>query len=140
MNVDQIGEFLEHQGLSDEAIDAFFAHYGVKGQKWGVRRAQKRAAKGPDRFGNRNNPSAQRRLDRVKRVADGKASVGDMIKAGLFQISTNDLVIEGSFRDAAKAQVERGKRNQNKVNQGKKVVGDMLARLSGVDVRELNFD
>lgn len=40
MNIDQIGLFLEHQGLSDEAIDDFFEHHGVKGQKWGVRKAK----------------------------------------------------------------------------------------------------
>lgn len=38
MNVDEIGMFLEHQGMSDEFIDQFFEHHGVKGQKWGVRR------------------------------------------------------------------------------------------------------
>lgn len=50
MNVDQIGAFLEHQGLSDEMIDEFFAHYGVKGQKWGVRRRAQKRAERRERF------------------------------------------------------------------------------------------
>lgn len=52
MDVDAMGIFLEHQGLSDEAIDDFFEHHGVKGQKWGVRRAARLNAKpslGPGR-------------------------------------------------------------------------------------------
>lgn len=37
-----IGELLEHKGLSDDEIDAYFLeHYGVKGMRWGVRQARK---------------------------------------------------------------------------------------------------
>lgn len=35
---DMMGIFLEHEGFSDEAIDDFLEHFGVRGQKWGVRR------------------------------------------------------------------------------------------------------
>lgn len=45
MTPDQIGEYLEHQGATDEEIDDFLEHFGVKGMQWGVRRAEKRAAK-----------------------------------------------------------------------------------------------
>ena len=38
MNIDEVGEFLEHNGLTDEEIDAYFEHHGVKGQKWGTRK------------------------------------------------------------------------------------------------------
>lgn len=38
----KIGNFLEHQGFSDESIDAYFEHHGIKGQKWGVRRAARK--------------------------------------------------------------------------------------------------
>lgn len=40
MNVDQIGDFLEQQGLSDEAIDDHFEHFGVGGMKWGIRKGK----------------------------------------------------------------------------------------------------
>lgn len=43
MNIDEVGEYLEHQGLTDDDIDEVLAHFGVKGQKWGVRRAKKQA-------------------------------------------------------------------------------------------------
>lgn len=38
MNIVEIGEHLEHQGWSDDAIDEYLEHFGVKGMKWGVRR------------------------------------------------------------------------------------------------------
>lgn len=38
MDVDEIGDFLEQQGFSDESIDDYLEHFGIKGQRWGVRR------------------------------------------------------------------------------------------------------
>lgn len=38
MDTNTIGIFLEDQGLSDESIDEFLEHFGVRGQKWGVRK------------------------------------------------------------------------------------------------------
>lgn len=29
--------FLKHQGFSDEKIDSFIEHFGIKGMRWGVR-------------------------------------------------------------------------------------------------------
>lgn len=137
MDYDQIGTFLEHEGLSDEQIDEYFEHHGVKGQKWGVRRAALRSAKGPNRFGNRNNPQVQRKIDRVHRVAKGKGSTGDMIKAGLFDVPLVDIVAELSLSGGAQRSLERVKRHQDKVKAGKNNIADMLNRLGGVDVREL---
>ena len=49
----EIGLMLEEKGLSHSEIDSYFEHHGVKGQKWGVRRARNRelnrAAKSADR-------------------------------------------------------------------------------------------
>lgn len=39
LEIDQIGNYLEHRGLSDDEIDDFLEHFGVKGMKWGQRRA-----------------------------------------------------------------------------------------------------
>jgi hypothetical protein len=41
MDIDSVGKQLEDRGLTDEQIDEFLEHHGVKGQKWGVRRATK---------------------------------------------------------------------------------------------------
>lgn len=40
MNIVDIGTHLEHQGFSDDEIDEYLEHFGVKGMKWGTRRAQ----------------------------------------------------------------------------------------------------
>lgn len=37
-NIDEVGSFLEHSGMTDEMIDTFFEHHGVKGMKWGQRK------------------------------------------------------------------------------------------------------
>lgn len=39
MFTNEIDIFLKNQGFSDETIDDFLEHFGVLGQKWGVRRA-----------------------------------------------------------------------------------------------------
>jgi short subunit dehydrogenase-like uncharacterized protein len=44
MDFDKLAEDLHHQGMSDEEIDDFFAHYGVPGMKWGVRKAKNQLA------------------------------------------------------------------------------------------------
>lgn len=37
MDIDRVLIFLEHQGFSDEEIDDFIEHFGIKGMRWGVR-------------------------------------------------------------------------------------------------------
>lgn len=139
--IDLIGNTLEHQGLTDDQIDNYFLeHQGVKGMKWGVRRAEKRAAKGPDRFGNRNNDVVQRRLDRVSRVASGTASGGDKVRALLFNIPPGLVLFEGgSVKGAAANMLERGAKTQRKINAGKRNVTDTLLRMQGMDIRELDY-
>ena len=43
-DIDRLGADLEHDGMSDSEIDEFFAHYGVPGMKWGVRKAKNQLA------------------------------------------------------------------------------------------------
>ena len=139
-DIQMFGTMLEQKGLTHAEIDVWFEHQGVKGMKWGVRRAEARAEKGPDRFGNRHNKSAQRRVDRVSRVASGTASKGDKARALLLDVPLQDIITEGGLRGGAANALDRSKRVQNKVNVGKKNVTDILNRIGGVDIRELNFD
>jgi hypothetical protein len=44
-DIDRLGADLEHDGMSDSEIDEFFAHYGVPGMKWGVRKAAQKGAR-----------------------------------------------------------------------------------------------
>lgn len=61
MTPDQIGEYLEHQGATDEEIDAFLEHFGVKGMKWGQRKAARQR--------NRELNKASRAKDKAKYVS-----------------------------------------------------------------------
>lgn len=140
MDPDELGMMLEERGLTDDEIDAVLEHSGVKGMKWGQRKAEARAAKGPDRFGNRNNAQMQRRLDRMKRVANGTASKTDLVKSALLDLTPAEMRIEGGPRGAAAAQLQRAARTQRKIQAGKKNTSDILMRIGGVDIRELNYD
>lgn len=140
MDPEALGMELEGRGFTDEEIDSVLAHAGVKGMKWGVRRAEARAAKGPDRFGNRNNAQKQRRLDRMKRVATGTASKTDLVKSTLFDLKPADMFIEGGPTGAAAGQLQRAARIQRKIQAGKKNTSDILMRIGGIDIRELNYD
>lgn len=146
---DEIGEYLEHRGLDDDEIDDFFEHHGVKGQKWGVRRAQKKAAigsarsshlksLGPDRFGNRNTAAAQKSVDRLKRLSTGKGSKADKLIGSLFQVPMVDLVAGGGLKGGSDLALKRVAKNKRKVEAGKLHITDVMNRLGGVDVRELN--
>lgn len=66
MNVDTAGSYLEELGFSDDAIDAYFEHHGVKGMQWGVRRAEKKAGRQQNRALNK----ASRQADKAKYRSD----------------------------------------------------------------------
>ena len=147
MDTDQIGEFLEHRGLTDDEIDAYFEHSGVRGMKWGQQKAQgrvdqanRRSENKPDRAGNRNNQSFQRKTDRVKRVASGTASIPDKIRSVLFDIPSGHIIKEGmSLRGGAQSMLDMNKKYQKKIESGRSHTIDVLNRIGGIDVREIDF-
>lgn len=61
----EIGFALEEGGLSHSEIDAYFAHYGKPGMKWGVRRSRRPA-----------NAKQQRARDNQILVARGRVNGG----------------------------------------------------------------
>lgn len=127
--------------VTEQEVDDFLEHFGKKGMKWGQRHALARAAKGPDRFGNRNTASVQRRVDVVRRVANGKGSHADMLKAGLLYVPFPYTVSEGfSVSGGSKRLLQQNKRIQKKIVAGKKNTTDILNRIGGVDIRELNYN
>jgi hypothetical protein len=130
-------DFLKYRSLQNG--QNFIEHAGKKGMKWGQRKAQGRAAKGPDRFGNRNNFNAQKSVDRLKRVASGKASLTDKVRVGLTTSNYDYVSNQFSLKDAAGQRLERAKRTKRKVESGKKNVTDIMSRLGGVDIRDLKI-
>lgn len=143
VTVDQIGLYLEHQGATDYEIDEFLEHFGVKGMKWGVRRAQRlndQAASGVDKFGNRNNKSTQRRIDNVRKIASGKASAMETLRGVAFNVAPEYIVKAGfSIKGGAQEQLDAAQKVQTKIVGGKKKATDVLLRMGGNDIRTLDY-
>ena len=74
MDIDEVGTYLEHQGLSDDEIDAFLEHFGVKGQKWGVRKNRKKIPTKTERKANLYN-TARKSQRTSRRVATGATAI-----------------------------------------------------------------
>ena len=100
--------------LMDESV--YLAHYGKKGMKWGVRRA------------NKNTARLQKRIDRTSRIAKGNASVGDR------------LLGSAITKKGADRQLQRYANNQAKLSrEGKHRVSKKLLQMQGVKYKELNY-
>jgi hypothetical protein len=117
MNVDEVGEILEHQGLSDDEIDAFFEHQGVKGMRWGVRR--------------------QRRVNTLLKVGSGKGTLGEKARAA-WQVSTLDFIRgHGSLKKAANIRGTRQKLRNDRINKGEASVRDKIAFYGGTKYQDI---
>lgn len=76
--IDAIGFMLEEKGLSHDAIDEFFEHQGVKGMKWGVRKAtgsDRRAGRREVREVGKSARSAIKASRRARTADERKAAV-----------------------------------------------------------------
>lgn len=118
MDTDQIGEFLEHKGLSDDEIDDYFEHHGVKGMKWGTRK--------------------QARLERTQRVAEGKGSLGDKVRT-LGRQSTTSLILNRGLKGSAANQVKQMEALKERTLTGKRTVKDILNTSGGTQLFSLGL-
>ena len=101
MDIDEIGAYLESQGLDDDAIDESLAHWGVPGQKWGVRKQKKMPTKTERKRALYDQTIKSNKAQR--RVATGAAFIATNIiasgvakKAGLNKKFTVSTVILGT--------------------------------------------
>lgn len=90
-------------------------HYGTKGMKWGVRRTRR----------------IQGHIDRVAAVREGTATRGQRVRVGL----SSGIV---TSRGAARA-LRRGARLQQTIQDGDAFALDLLTRMQGVRVRDLDY-
>lgn len=97
--------------IEDDSPQAWLAHYGVRGMKWGVRR--------------RYNEKQGNRVRRLDRVAKGKGSAGDKLKA-LGESSLLELAANGGLKNTARIHSEATKKHLQRVNSGKKKAADLL--------------
>lgn len=130
--------------ILQEDVD-FLEHYGKKGMKWGVRKAAsakagaKARSANSERFGNRNNDVAQKRLNQIRRVASGKGSAADKFIVGFAKVPMQDLIVGGGLRGGAQVNLDRSAKIQKKVKAGRARTTDKLLRVGGYDIRELNY-
>ena len=82
--------------LSQEEIDGHLAHYGVRGQKWGVRRSEKQLA--------RSRGDITKYKDKAKHLTD--AELAARIKR---------LETEKKYRDLNKRDIRTGRKHVNEV-------------------------
>jgi hypothetical protein len=101
MDIDQVGEYLESQGLDDAQIDAYFEHSGVRGMHWGVRKQKKMPTKTERKRALYDQTVKSNKSQR--RVATGAAFIATNIiasgiakKAGLNKKFTVSTVILGT--------------------------------------------
>jgi hypothetical protein len=111
MNITEIGKHLEHQGWSDDAIDEYLSHFGVKGMKWGVRREA------------RQKNRALNKASRAKDNADWAKSVE----------KARAQVQKGELDRKEYAAVEKYKKD--KINLGSRKAKQLLA-----ETRQENWD
>lgn len=124
MTNEEIGDMLEHAGMSNEQIDAYFEHHGVKGMHWG----------------RRGTNRVQKQIDITRRVAAGKGSNIDKVRLGL---TTNfgDIIQNKSVnvQKTAKSRLANGAKLQAKVNNGQKKATNVLLTAQGIKIKDLNF-
>lgn len=133
MNVDEVGIFLEGQGLSDESVDDFLEHFGVKGQRWGVRknnlagvsnRTNREARKDAEEFSRAKmffGEGAGTRRKLIKNTVDAKQKRdSDYAKAFDHHLGRQDM--------SSHASKARGERSRTDKKQTAKRSAGMVAR------------
>lgn len=114
-----------NEDLYSEDVEDFLAHFGVKGMRWGVRKAI-----------TRNN---QAKVDIYRRVASGHGDLLDKAAVGLNSSPLHLLANKGNLSKTAKGDLDHAKELQKRVNAGESKVHDLLLRSGGVNVRHLNY-
>jgi hypothetical protein len=110
----RIGTSLQHMGFSDDQIDDYFEHHGVKGMHWGVRGTRR----------------VQKILDRTNRIATGNASGMDRV------LGANRFVFT---KKGAARQLRRGAKLQAKINAGKKRPTNFINTMYGIKIKNLDY-
>lgn len=102
-------------------VQEFLEHHGIKGQKWGVRRT---------RFSNWQTKRAQNQINRLDRIATGKAKEGDKFKA-----ARQNLVFT---QKSAQKVLNRTKRNQDALLSGEHQVSLWINdKFGAIKIRDL---
>lgn len=85
MDTDTMCIFLEGQGFSDESIDDFLEHFGVRGQKWGVRKTTTSSG---------NSSQNREKFKKAAKIAGGVAGVAAVAAGAIY---ANKLLRHGDI-------------------------------------------
>lgn len=89
----------------------YLEHFGIKGQKWGIRN--------------------QKRLNRAKRVAKGKASKKEVASFLLTDTSSTSVRRNKGIKGAAASRVRELQNRKDRIKKGEATVKDFLALHEG---------
>lgn len=105
---------------------SYLRHYGVKGMKWGVRRAQRRTER------------QQKHLDAIKKGTRSDATRSERFKASM-KVPIGDLIAGRGVQGGSKRALDRAAKTQSQIQAGEKKAKDILLRAGGVNVRNLDY-
>lgn len=83
----------EYYGVASTPTDDFLAHYGIKGMKWGVRKAIQR---GDDRALSRQYRKAEKKLAKLERLSNGSKYAKRATRYGLGAAAMGGLAAIGT--------------------------------------------
>jgi len=106
----------------NQTPEEFLAHFGVRGMKWGVRK--------------KYNERQQKIVNRDKRVAEGKGSTLDKVKA-IGGSSVAELVANRGLKNTAKKHAEKRQDHLDRINNGEAKTRDLVRLYAGVSAVEL---
>jgi hypothetical protein len=101
---------------TDQAVDEFLEHHGVRGQKWGVRKL--------------------RRTQNFQQVGAGKGTTSQKFRAG-YNTGPIDLVKGRGFRGGAARKGARQANANQLVNSGHRTTRATLTRLAGMRYQDV---
>lgn len=113
--LEYICHMLEERGATDEEIDEFLEHSGVKGMKWGVRKTKRQ----------------QGQVDRLAKVRDGNATKVDRLR-----VANRNLVFSAKGADKT---LKRSAKFQDKVAKGESIMGKLMFKHEKKRLADLDF-
>lgn len=127
-----------------EAVDSFFAHYGVIGMKWGKRKGSLRS-----RISGARRDANQRRLVTAQKVANGEAQARDIIRSAGPAAIVGTLLVPGvgtvgaaaigGSRRFNQSRVRRLTAQRERMDAGKVQARDILDAAINIPVTDLFF-
>jgi UDP-N-acetylenolpyruvoylglucosamine reductase len=107
---------------TDLTPEEWLAHFGVRGMKWGVRK--------------KYNERQTKKIDSLKRVADGKGTARDKLKA-LSGSSAAELVANKGLKNTAKKHAEVRQAHLDRINKGEAKTSDLVRMYGSMSTVDL---